>query len=231
MSQMDPARLKELLLAIEGKDASTAAHTWRVVLYARAMAEEAGVPEERLHEFTYAAALHDVGKLETPRAILTKPGRLTPLEFEIIKLHPVTGYARMITMGVENPTILDLIRYHHERWDGKGYPYAIAGEAIPKPARYFAVIDTFDAMTSRRPYRSAVGAEAADRAIEEIHRGRGSRYAPDAVDLFTNLYKRGCLDWIQNYCNDENTAAGFIDADAADQAYQRQRLPTHDERT
>lgn len=226
---MDPSTLQELLLAIEGKDESTAAHTWRVVLYTRALAEAAGITGEKLQSLTYAAALHDVGKLEMPRSILTKPTRLTPTEFEIIKLHPVTGYARMVSMGIECPLTLDLIRYHHEQWNGAGYPYGLAGDAIPRAAQFFSVIDTFDAMTSKRPYRQTVGEEAAAQAIEEIERGRETRYAPEAVDLFTALYRKGSLGWILHYRNDDVEPTDPIDHDIAEDAYQRQRFPSRSE--
>ena len=101
--------------------------------------------------------------------------------------------------------ILDLIRYHHERWDGKGYPYGYAGEDIPAAARYFSVIDSFDAMTSVRPYRHEVGREAAKQAIFEVKAGSGTRYAPDAVTMFCELFESGRLDWILHYFNDDSS--------------------------
>ncbi|MCL4221390.1 MAG: HD domain-containing protein [Phycisphaerales bacterium] len=199
---MDHALVEQLVHGIEGKDMSTAAHTWRVVLYTRAMAEAAGAPTSQMRELTHAAALHDVGKLDIPREILTKPGKLTLEEFEVIKQHPVTGFARMVKLDVEDPLILDLIRFHHERWDGRGYPYGYAGEQIPAAARTFAVIDSFDAMTSVRPYRHDVGQEAAKNAIIELKAGAGTRYAPHAVALFCEMFEAGRFDWILNYFND-----------------------------
>lgn len=220
---MDPKRVEQLVRAIEGKDLSTAAHTWRVVLYTLAMAEEAGVGEGRLRELTHAAALHDVGKLDTPREILTKPAKLTESEFEVIKQHPVTGYARLVTLDVQDETVLDVVRYHHERWDGGGYPYGYAGSAIPVEARRFAVIDTFDALTSHRPYRHEVGEDAAADAIAELERGAGTRYDPDAVAMFTDLFERGRLTWILHYFNDGDHVPPFADADDAGAAFKHRR--------
>ncbi|MBK7405546.1 MAG: HD domain-containing protein [Phycisphaerales bacterium] len=220
---MDPARVEQLVHAIEGKDMSTAAHTWRVVLYTRAMAEEAGLDLDRIRHLTHAAALHDVGKLDIPREILAKPGRLTAEEFEVIKQHPVTGYARLVTLDVDDPLVLDLVRFHHERWDGLGYPYGYALEQIPVAARYFAVIDTFDALTSVRPYRHKVGDEAAHDAIIELKKGAGTRYAPDAVEMFSGLFETGRLDWILHYFNDECPVPRYGDVDQLNRAYAARR--------
>ncbi|MCC7389758.1 MAG: HD domain-containing protein [Phycisphaerales bacterium] len=222
---MDPRKVEELVSAIEGKDLSTAAHTWRVVLYTRAMAELAGVDDERMRMLTHGAALHDVGKLDIPRRILAKPGRLTPEEFEVIKQHPVTGLARMVRLNVEDPLILDLIRYHHERWDGLGYPYGYAAADIPLAAQYFSVIDTFDALTSLRPYRQQVGERAAAEAIIEIKSGAGARYAPDAVEMFTGLFETGRLDWILHYFNDDCRVPVYGDVEQVSRAYARRAGP------
>lgn len=218
---MDHALVEQLVHGIEGKDMSTAAHTWRVVLYTRAMAEAAGVPTSQMRELTHAAALHDVGKLDIPREILTKPGKLTLDEFEVIKQHPVTGFARMVKLDVEDPLILDLIRFHHERWDGKGYPYGYAGEQIPAAARTFAVIDSFDAMTSVRPYRHDVGQEAAENAIIELKAGAGTRYAPDAVALFCEMFEAGQFDWILNYFNDGCEVPKYAEVERVHRSFAR----------
>ncbi|MDX9911557.1 MAG: HD domain-containing protein [Phycisphaerales bacterium] len=220
---MDPSLLHQLVHAIEGKDLSTAAHTWRVVLYTRAMAEEAGLAHDRIHALTHAAALHDIGKLDTPLEILQKPGRLTDEEFEVIKQHTVTGWARLIKLGIDDEAIVDLVRHHHERVDGTGYPLGLAGDVIPVPARYFAVIDSFDAMTSVRPYRTDVGPEAAARAIRELREGAGSHYCADAVEMFARLYETGRLDFILEHFNDR-CAVPEYDASHAIRAHERKRL-------
>lgn len=209
---MDPAKVTDLVRQIERKDLSTAAHTWRVVLYTRAILEAFSIDRELIALVTQAAALHDVGKLDIPDAILQKPGRLTDEEFEIIKLHTVAGYGRMVQMDVSEEPILNLVRYHHERWDGLGYPFQLAGEDIPIGARMFAVIDSFDAMTSVRPYRRDLGEDAAHRALVELQAGSGTRYWPEAVDAFTNLYHTGHLDHILHYFNDEVPLPAFEQA-------------------
>jgi len=199
---VSPDAVAELVQLIEVKDLSTAAHTWRVVLYTRAIFEELGASNAELAALTQGAALHDVGKLDIPNHILQKPARLTEDEFELIKIHPVSGYARLLQMGVEEDAVLDLVRYHHERWDGKGYPFALAGQQIPTAARIFAVIDSFDAMTSIRPYRRDVGQAAGDRAIDALGAGAGAQYDPEGVEMFTHLYRSGELDYILHHFND-----------------------------
>jgi HD-GYP domain-containing protein (c-di-GMP phosphodiesterase class II) len=209
---MDPAVVQDILRQIEVKDLSTAAHTWRVVLYTRAMLEHFGVERDLIGLITQAAALHDLGKLDIPNRILQKPGPLTDEEFEIIKLHPVTGNARMITMDVTEEPILNMVRYHHERWDGLGYPHQLKGDQIPLGPRVFAVIDSFDAMTSVRPYRSQVGERAAERALVELEAGMGTRYWAEAVEAFRGLFQTGKLDHILHYFNDEVPLPAFEQA-------------------
>ncbi len=210
---MDPATVQDLLRRIEEKDLSTAAHTWRVVLYTRILAEAFGADRATLHQITHGAAMHDIGKLDLPGEILRKPARLTPREREIIKLHPAAGYARLIHLDVEDEPILDLVKHHHERWDGLGYPFGLCGEQISVVARFFAVIDSFDALTSIRPYRQAIGNDAATVAINELIAGKGTRYWPDAVDAFCDLYRRGTLDFVLHYFNDECDAGAFKASD------------------
>jgi HD-GYP domain-containing protein (c-di-GMP phosphodiesterase class II) len=150
------------------------------VLYTRALAERLGVDHATIQRLTLAAALHDVGKIDIPDGILMKPGRLTDDEFTVMRMHPLLGHERLLRMGEEDPVLLNLVRHHHERVDGTGYPDRLAGEAIPLGARFFSVVDTFDALTSVRPYRSDVGPEAAARAIEELERHSGIWYAAEA---------------------------------------------------
>ncbi|MEO0512490.1 MAG: HD-GYP domain-containing protein [Planctomycetota bacterium] len=198
---MDRVTLDALIGLIEYKDASTAAHTWRVVLYSLAVSDRLRVPDEIKARVALAAALHDVGKIDVPSAVLRKPGPLTDAEFAQIRRHPVDGYRRLRSLGESDPLVLDLVRYHHERWDGGGYPDGLAGREIPRPARLFAVIDTFDALTSLRPYRREAGPGAAPRAIEIIHEGVGTQYDPRAVEIFSDLHESGELEWILNYYN------------------------------
>lgn len=213
---MDPDVVQSLLKQIEEKDGSTGAHTWRVVLYTRLMVEKLGLGDEAMRRATHAAAMHDLGKLDIPVEILRKPGKLTDAEFEIIKTHPVRGYERLIALGVEDQATLDIARFHHERVDGLGYPDGLKGDAVPRSARYFAVIDTFDALTSIRPYRQDVGPGAAERAIEELHNGVGSRYCGECVIAFDQLYRAGELSWIMEYYNDTGAMKAYgAEADAA----------------
>jgi HD-GYP domain-containing protein (c-di-GMP phosphodiesterase class II) len=200
---MAPDDVQALVREIEAKDLSTAAHTWRVVLYARALAEYFGMEASVVRRVTDGAALHDVGKVDIPSAILQKPGKLTDDEFEVIKRHPSLGHERLVALGVSDPIVLNLVRFHHERIDGKGYPDGLRGDEIPPGARHFAVIDTFDAMTSKRPYRAEVGLGAADRALTELHGGIGSRYCRESVEAFDKLYRSGELEYILMYCNEE----------------------------
>lgn len=192
-----------LLAEIERVDMTTAAHTWRVTLYVRRVAEEFGLDPEFIDRLCRAAALHDIGKLDIPIGILQKPGKLTAEEFEVVKTHTTRGYDFLRSRGVEDQAVLSLVRHHHERLDGTGYPDALGGEAISTGPRHFAVIDSFDALTSLRPYRHEVGEAAADKALEELHTGAGTRYDAQAVDLFDRLYRSGDLDWILHYFNDE----------------------------
>src|SRR5262245_38952351 len=143
-----PEVVQALLRDIERKDLTTAAHTWRVVLYFRALAEEGGVDNDLLRRATHGAALHDIGKLDIPHEILAKPGPLTPEEFAVMKTHAERGHERLVRMGEDDPVLLELVRHHHERIDGAGYPDHLVGDAISMAPRYFAVIDSFDAMTS-----------------------------------------------------------------------------------
>lgn len=200
---MYPEIVQALVGILEVKDISTAAHTWRVILYTRALAEAAGVSNELLSRLTYAAALHDVGKIDIPESVLLKPGPLTPEEFDVMKRHTTLGHERLVRMEEGDPIVLSLVRNHHERWDGKGYPDGLRGEEIPSAARYFSVVDSFDAMTSYRPYRHDVGEAASQRAMVELEAGMGSRYCTEAVELFAKLQRSGQLDWILHHFNDE----------------------------
>jgi HD-GYP domain-containing protein (c-di-GMP phosphodiesterase class II) len=186
------------------------------------MAERAGLDHAVVERLCTGAALHDVGKIDIPDEILQKPGKLTGEEYEVIKTHTTLGHERLVRMGETDPIILNLVRHHHERIDGKGYPDGLAGDAIPIGARYFAVIDSFDAMTSVRPYRQEVGDAAAEKALAELHAGIGTRYEGQAVELMTSLYRAGELDYILRHFNDrcelpalENAASAHTTPHAA----------------
>lgn len=206
---LSPQTVKSLVREIELKDLSTAAHTWRVVLYTWTLAEHFGLDQDRIRRARIGAALHDVGKLDIPDAILKKPDRLTPDEYQVIKTHTTLGHQRLVSMGEDDSLILELVRHHHERADGLGYPDGIGLSQTPAAARYFAVVDAFDAMTSVRPYRAEVGPDAADAAIRELREGIGTHYCAECVGAFADLYERGELSWILEHFNDRREVPGF----------------------
>jgi response regulator RpfG family c-di-GMP phosphodiesterase len=173
--------------ASEFKDAETGNHIQRVAYYSKALAEDIYNNEEITEGIFFSSPLHDVGKLGIPDAILTKPGKLTPEEFDIIKKHTLIGHDML--QGAESKYIKYGARIalsHHERWDGKGYPYGIAGEDIPRCGRIVAVSDVFDALMSERPYKKAWSFEDTSAYIIE---NRGTMFSPEVVDSFKNLQK------------------------------------------
>ncbi len=206
--------LTPIINAVDRKDESTSAHTARVALYTQALAEANDLDEASVTRLMHAALLHDIGKIDIPEAILRKPGRLTDDEFSIMRSHTILGHVKLIELGIEDETALHLVRSHHERIDGTGYPDGLKGDEIPIAARFFAVIDTFDAMTSKRPYRHDVGPAAAERALAELSAKSGTWYWPRAVERFTELYRSGGIGWILEHLNrgeaerDEGDAPG-----------------------
>lgn len=180
-----PARL--LARRLEAKDAYTQGHSDRVSVYAVAIARELGLSEAMQREIALAGELHDVGKMVVPLAILTKPGRLTEAEYRRLMRHPVDGERLLATRFAHRPTVLAVARWHHERYDGKGLPDGLAGEAIPLAARIVAVADAFDAMTSSRPYRAALPLAV---AIREIERHAGTQFDPVCARAFLAVLRR-----------------------------------------
>jgi putative nucleotidyltransferase with HDIG domain len=176
--------LTDLSALLEARDTFTYGHSLRVTRHAERIATELGLPAAEVAQVRTAAALHDVGKLHTPRAILNKPGRLTDGEFAVIRRHPGDG-ADMAT-SVGDPAITAMIRHHHERLDGAGYPDGLAGAAIPLGARIIAVADTFDAMTSNRAYRRA---SSHKRALDVLRHEAGKQLDADAVAAFVGYYR------------------------------------------
>ncbi|OGO53213.1 MAG: hypothetical protein A2148_01720 [Chloroflexi bacterium RBG_16_68_14] len=175
-----PSSLIELADAIEAKDVATLGHVGRVAMYALGIGRELGLPPWELRSLVLAAQMHDVGKIGTPDAILCKPGPLSEEEFAIVKQHAARGDE--ITRRVEALRPLSaVIRHHHERLDGTGYPDGLRGEAIPVFSRIIAVADTFDALTSSRPYRTAADEGA---ALGELRRVSGSQLDPRCVEAF-----------------------------------------------
>jgi len=172
--------LGALTASIDAKDRYTCGHSERVAHLASRIAAALGMDEEQVERVRISGLVHDVGKIGVPEAVLCKPGRLTDEEFELIKLHPVIGYNILTDIGAL-ADVLPGVLHHHERWDGRGYPHGIAGEAIPLLGRIIAVADTFDAMTSTRSYRSAM---PHDRVMAELRRCKGSQFDARMVEAF-----------------------------------------------
>jgi putative two-component system response regulator len=175
--------VKALAEALEAKDPYTNGHSKRVTELAVTLARESGMSEQEQEQIRLAGLVHDIGKIGVPEAILHKPDRLTEEEFDFIKEHPAAG-ERILKPIISDKTVLAIVRYHHERFAGGGYPEGLAGEDIPIGSRLMSVADAYDAMTSCRPYRSALHPE---KARNQLLINRGSQFDPDAVDLFMTL--------------------------------------------
>lgn len=169
-----------LAAAVDAKDPYTHNHSRKVAYYAGLIGAEMNLPAGEMEVLERAAILHDIGKIAIPESILNKPDRLTLEEFEIMKTHPLCG-VKIVENIREMEVILPGMKYHHERYDGKGYPEGLRGDDIPLLARILAVADTYDAITSDRPYRKGPGHEF---AIEEVKRCSGTQFAPEVVEAF-----------------------------------------------
>ncbi len=177
------ATLEALGSALDTRDVGTEAHSRRVHGYALATARAYGLPESDLADLGHGVLLHDIGKIGIPDAILLKPDRLTAEEWAIMRRHPGIG-ARLIRDIAFLQGAIPIVRHHHERWDGMGYPDGLRGVEIPLGARIFAVVDAFDAMTFDRPYSRAIPFEA---ARAELHRSAGTHFDPAVVEAFMRL--------------------------------------------
>jgi HD-GYP domain-containing protein (c-di-GMP phosphodiesterase class II) len=171
---------------MSARDGSTQEHAERVQRYARAVAIEADITfDDQLDAIEAAALLHDIGKLAIPDRVLHKPGPLTRAEFELVKQHPTIG-ADILAAALPGP-LAEIVRHHHENWDGTGYPAGLAGDEIPVGARVVAIVDCYDALTSDRPYRRALPHETAVGMIEER---RGTMYDPEIAGAFLRVVQR-----------------------------------------
>ncbi len=171
-----------LAQAVEGRDIETGQHIARMSRYATLLARHCGLDETECERIRMASPMHDLGKIGIADGILFKPGPLTPGEFEVIKQHAELGYA--ILAKSDHPLLqlaASIARSHHERWDGSGYPRGLAGTGIPQEGRITAVADVFDALVSRRVYKSAFPVE---QAADVIRRGRATHFDPEVVDAF-----------------------------------------------
>ena len=183
MAELHLATIEALALAIDAKDQTSQLHIRRVQLYAAALARGLGMTDNEIQGVKTAALLHDIGKLAVPEHILSKPGPLTPEEFQKIRAHPKVGADIVSSVPFPYP-VAPLILSHHERWDGKGYPAGLKGEEIPLGARILSVVDYFDALMAERPYHKAMTAEA---AIGLLQQEAGKGLDPQVVNMFRDL--------------------------------------------
>ncbi len=172
-----------LALALDAKDGYTSGHSGRVSEISVVIAKELGMQDGSIENIRLAGLIHDIGKIGVKEEVLNKPGLLTPQESEHIKTHPAIG-ERILKPIVEEQEILDMVRLHHERIDGRGYPDGLSGGQIPPGAAIMALADAYDAMTSDRPYRKSLGHKI---AMEEIKKGSGTQFSPDAVEAFLRV--------------------------------------------
>jgi putative nucleotidyltransferase with HDIG domain len=189
------ATLTALSAAVEERDPFARGHASRVAVLAHSLARRAGFDRERTARLRTGAVLHDIGKLAVPRDVLLKNGPLDPIEFAQIKRHPSAG-ARMLRAVGAAFEALPCVLFHHERWDGDGYPSGRSRDEIPLEARILAVADSFDAMTSTRPYREA---RPAVDALEELERCAGTQFDPDLVQAFVVACCEGDLGWDESF--------------------------------
>lgn len=172
-----------LVHALEAKDSYTSGHSQRVSEVSVAVAEALGMPPESVQKIRLAGLIHDIGKIGVREFVLNRPGRVTDEEFLHIKSHTGVGMRILIPI-VEDKEILEMVEHHHERYDGTGYPDGLSGEQIPFGARILMVTDSYDAMTSERPYRQAMDIE---KACAEIEDGKGSQFDPKVADAFLKI--------------------------------------------
>lgn len=168
---------------LEAKDSHTGSHSNRMYNYAMQIGEKLGLSAAEKERLSYVAILHDIGKIGIPESILQKPSKLTDEEFEIMKSHPIKGAEILKRVSFLVP-VAPLIRHHHERFEGNGYPDRLKGEEIPIQSRIVSIIDAYDAMTSDRPYRKSLGMEW---AIGELKRCAGTQFDPQIVEIFISI--------------------------------------------
>ena len=180
--------IRTLAEAVDAKDAYTRGHSERVGVYASKMARELGLPRDLIERVYISGLLHDVGKIGVRDAVITKPDRLTPEEYEEIKAHPEIG-ARILQPVAFLSDVVECVRHHHEWFDGsdKGYPSRLRGDAIPLPSRIILVADTVEAMTSDRPYRRGLNLDA---VMAELRKYAGSQFDPACADVMLRLLER-----------------------------------------
>ncbi len=203
IASLNMRTIEALALAIEAKDHTTHTHLQRVRTYAVEIAKEIGLSADEIEALRAAALLHDIGKLAVPEHIINKPGRLTPEEFEKMKVHPLVGAEILDRVAFPYP-VAPIVRSHHERWDGSGYPAGLSGEEIPIGARILAVVDCLDALASDRQYRSAM---PLDRAMDRVKERAGTWFDPEIVEVLEKRYVQ--LEHIAQTHEDGFVPGGF----------------------
>ena len=184
VSKLHLRTIEALALAIEAKDETTGEHLQRVRVYAMELAKELGLNEDETEALQAASVLHDIGKLAVPEHIISKPGKLTPEEFDKMKIHPIVGAEILEQVHFPYP-VVPIVRAHHEKWDGSGYPLGLAGEAIPIGARILAAVDCLDALASDRQYRKAL---PLDEAMAKVVSEAGTSFDPKVVKILRRRY-------------------------------------------
>ena len=184
VSSLHLRTIEALALAIEAKDQTTGEHLQRVRIYAMELAQELGLTEDETEALRAASVLHDIGKLAVPEHIISKPGKLTPEEFDKMKIHPTVGAEILEQVDFPYP-VVPIVRAHHEKWDGSGYPNGLAGEAIPIGARILSAVDCLDALASDRQYRKAL---PLDEAMAKVASEAGVAFDPRVVTILQRRY-------------------------------------------
>ena len=190
MAELHLATIEALALAIDAKDQATPNHIRRVQAYSTGLARALGMSDIEVQGIKTAALLHDIGKLAIPEHILAKPGPLTPEEFQKVRIHPEVGAEILASVPFPYP-VAPIIRSHHERWDGRGYPAGLKEDEIPLGARVVCIVDYFEALTSDRPYHKAISHEA---AVALIHQESGKALDPRVVDAFVSVLPQLTLE-------------------------------------
>ncbi len=178
--------LQSLAHALQAKDAYTAGHSLRVAAIAKAMAYELGRPGDEVRQIGFSAELHDIGKIGVPEGLLHKQARLSDDEYAVVMRHMVIGEEIVAPLLHADPTVRQVVRWHHEHVDGSGGPDGLRGDEIPLAARIVAVADAFDAMTTARPYRPAL---KVDETLDELRTDSGSHFDPKCVDILVALLR------------------------------------------
>jgi HD-GYP domain-containing protein (c-di-GMP phosphodiesterase class II) len=185
------AGVQSLSAALEAKDPYTRGHSERVAQYSVCLAREFGLSAELIRQIELGGRVHDIGKIGVREEVLNKTGPLTPEEYEHIMTHPVIGWRILAPLLGDAPRSLNIVRWHHERFDGKGLPDRLNGPGIPLEARIVAAADTLDAITSDRPYRTSE--KTLPMAVEELVRNSGTQFDPDVINALVAVTKRGDL--------------------------------------